>query len=125
MPWQFLDVCDEAGKNLFKEWLYGLVDDERAAVNAHIDICRNQPQLRPPYVDKFTSGECKGLIELRVTNFSVELRPLACYAKGFSVVLLAGAHKQNNRLVPQGACGTALERRRLLEKGVYRRCDHE
>src|SRR3989442_1503466 len=125
-PWTFLDVADRLGTNLFKGWLHSLSVNERAAVNNFLIFCQGVERLSRPRAAILKGGDCDGLLELRVAAPSnIEIRILSCYQPKRTVILLCGATKKNDRLIPPGACATAKERKRLLALGRLRGIEHE
>ncbi len=54
-------------------------------------------------------GECDGLIEIRFSAGNVPQRPLGFISGAYEFTMLFWATEHNNRLVPKGACKTALQ----------------
>lgn len=122
--WTFRDFIDSRGNNVIHIWLGGQPVRARAKINARLLLLAGARFLREPYAKKL-SGECEGLIELRIEFRMVQYRPLACYEpRDGDITLLLGAFERNNRLDPPSACATARARMRLIHD-KDRTCEHK
>jgi hypothetical protein len=72
-------------------------------------------QYPEPQYLKALTGDCHGLVELRVVFANVQYRPLAFYGPGErEITFLVGAIEKGRRFDPPNACQTAKQRRQLV-----------
>jgi len=126
--WTFYDICNAQETNLFGGWFDTLTPMERARVHAMLDLLKHKEVLGPPQARKWKGGgECEGLRYLRVSAPDrMEIRVFYECLPNWKMVLLCGAQKKSNRLVPEGACQTAKELKKLLSTpGHSKIIEHE
>ena len=127
--WKFLDYLRPTGSNdettLVNEILEWTLQQPKKA-QAKIDMIILSLQARPVWPPQYVSAltGCPGILELRISSFGVEYRPLGCHGpKAKEFTLLIGAIEKGGAL-PKGACETATERRKLVFEG-WPTCEHE
>lgn len=126
MPgWTFLDFVDERGVNLIHRWIEGLPTNAKVRMQARIPLMAGMPVLRFPYT-RMLEGDCDGLFEIRFEVDNVQYRPLAYYGpERRDITILTGATEVGGRLEPPGICGTALNRKSLVEQDRRYVCPHD
>lgn len=116
--WRFLDYVDERDQNTIRKWLDGIPDRAELKIETTLRRLRVMPSLQRPDVGILT-GDCKGLLELRILSERVQYRPLMCYGPSQGeVTILLGATEQNRKIYPPGSCAKALKHKeRIGERG--------
>lgn len=111
MPFPLYDYVSVDGSNPVLEWAHGLEVQQRAKLNAKLDMLeREGPSLRP---HTLTGTGAPGIQKLRAKG-NVQLRPLLCDGPaqvGQEFTLLAGAIEVGGQLMPVGVLATAVTRK--------------
>jgi hypothetical protein len=124
-PYLLYDYVDENKKNDIKRWAENLQKDQRAKLNARLDMLRLLgPDLFPQVL---TGTPTPGILKLRIKG-NVQLRPCLCRgpigaSKQFT--LLIGATERDSKLVPDHADQIANQRREIIILNPNRRRSHE
>jgi len=119
------DYTDKNGNNDIKAWTLGLQKNQRARLNAKLDMLTEHGLELFPHV--LTDTPTPGIQKLRVKG-NVQLRPMLC--KGpinneNEFTLLIGATERDSRFVPDKADEKASDRKKIIIENPYRRCPHE
>lgn len=126
MEWAFFDFLDSNGANPIHVWLGDIPKKAKAKLNVGILHLRATPpgEWKRPFVDTL-DDECTGLVEFRCTHRHVQYRLLGFTHRGREVTLVLGAREKNNAFVPANACQIALDRKRIVQEDIERRCAHD
>ncbi|MBI3967131.1 MAG: type II toxin-antitoxin system RelE/ParE family toxin [Chloroflexi bacterium] len=123
--WRFYDFYDARQRNRIHEWLDGLPRRAKARIQNLIVRLEVTEQWEPQYVSAL-KGECKGLIELRITVNGVQYRPIGCYGPDrHEFTLLVGTVEKGSRLEPRDACAIAHERWAMIKENRSYCCVHD
>src|SRR5207247_11290101 len=93
-----------------------------------LDLLKHKEVLGPQQAQKWKDGgDCEGLKYLRVSAPDrMEIRVFYECLPNWKMVLLYGAQKKSNRLVPEGACKTARDLKKLFSTpGHSKIIEHE
>lgn len=122
----FFDYIDASGDNVIRAWL----QQQGVKVEAKFDNWIKYLEATPrgswtrPLVDTL-SGDCQGLIEIRVGLAKVQYRLLGFHGPNRKeVTLVLGAKEKERRLDPPSACQQALLRRDEILADPTRRKRH-
>jgi hypothetical protein len=111
MPFPLYDYVTATGINEVLQWARKLQTNDRAKLNAKLDMLTIQgPNLRPHVL---TGTDAPGIQKLRVHG-PVQLRPLLCEGPvnvGVEFTLLAGAKEVGSKLTPSGVLEVAEARK--------------
>jgi hypothetical protein len=126
MSWTLYDYIDNRGRNSIKDWAKTLEKEERARLNAKLDmLAKNGPNLalglltdtRLPHIKKI---KVKGRVQVRLM---LSRGPID---NNKEFTLLFGATEKGFRLIPEDADYRAETRRQeILQNTNNRRCPHE
>lgn len=119
--WTFYDYIEPTGRIPFLEWLVGLPDEAQAAIDARILMMTAVPRWSEKWISKYKTTD--KVYELRIPFQKVQYRPLGCYKRGWSFVLLAGAIEKDGKL-PKEIVSAADQRQKILEKEPHRVREH-
>lgn len=125
MIFELYDYVDSKEVNEFKDWTQSLQKNDRAKLNAKLDMLKKLgPDLFPQVL---TGTPTSGIQKLRVRG-NVQLRPMLCPGpisidKEFT--LLLGAKEVQSKLVPKDADKIANKRKSEVLNDPKRRVKHE
>ena len=126
MPFKLFDYCDATGKNIFKFWTTDLQSQQRAKLNAKLDMLMLLGNELFPEV--LTGTDTPGISKLRIKG-NVQLRPMLCDGpinNGKEFTLLLGAIEVGEKLKPKNADKIANKHKNEVKKDHHnRRVDHE
>lgn len=119
------DYTDKKGSNDIKAWTLTLEKNQRAKLNAKLDMLMSKGSELFPHV--LTDTPTSGIQKLRVKG-NIQLRPMLC--KGpinneNEFTLLIGAIERDSRLEPDKADEKAKDRKNIIIGNPNRRCPHE
>ncbi|SMG63665.1 hypothetical protein BMETH_18341354419, partial [methanotrophic bacterial endosymbiont of Bathymodiolus sp.] len=108
------DYLNKNGNNEFKEWTKKLQKNERAKLNARLDMLSLKGSGLFPEI--LTGTPTSGILKLRVKG-KVQLRPMLC--KGpinieHEFTLLIGAIERDSKFVPRKADEKANDRKKII-----------
>ncbi len=126
--WHFMDYRTPAGENQPKLWIEGLAASERGKVrrklNAKITAFMQMHNLRPPDFESLAGYP--GILEMRFKVNKVVYRPLCCYGPGRrQVTILVGAKEIGDKIVPESAPRTAMDRMHAINDDGRLVCPHD
>lgn len=114
--WTFLDYVNGRGENVTARWRSELPAKARAKIDARVRYLEAM-RFHEPHILKPLSGDCDGLLELRVVFAGVQYRPI-CFKgpRDREITILIGAIEKGHRLRPPDACQTAKDRARSVSR---------
>ena len=125
--WTFLDLVDEHGVNVIRDWLANEVAQAHQAkvgarLEARIDHLSKVPiqDWKRPQVARLAGPEWDEIWEIRFKVRDVQYRPLLFFGpEEREVTLLMGAIERGGRILPREAPTTTRDRKALALGGGH------
>ncbi|MGI0080083.1 MAG: type II toxin-antitoxin system RelE/ParE family toxin [Nitrososphaerales archaeon] len=127
--WTFRDYLRPLGRNGgvelvndILEWTLNQPKKAQAKMDMIILSLQASPVWPPQYISALTGWP--NILELRVSSFGAEYRPLGCHGpERREFTLLRGSIEKGGKL-PRADCQTATDRRKRVFEG-WPTCEHE
>jgi hypothetical protein len=123
--WKLFDFVSPAGRNLILKWYSSdLTCGEQARLDSLMAILRKKHVWGYPEF-KMLSGQQKGLGEIRLSGDRRAIRLVGFHRPGVAeFILLIGCTKKGRSYEPPNALETAVIRKRQVDEGTGRVCEH-